>query len=179
MENRYLLQMFALSESLIYYLNAIEANGAVLAKLRANAERLAFPKQDVEFLHGSCGQPQCARQAQIYSTILSGLMDARGTIVNNNVNVLLKNLTFINIIFLPLTLIASIGGMSEFSMMTRELTGGFRTRCWSGMACSAGRPGLRWYGYSTNDRPDRRGQKIDPQREQSSAHIGTEHCVGY
>jgi magnesium transporter len=45
-------------------------------------------------------------------------MDARGTIVNNNVNVLLKNLTLINVIFLPLTLIASIGGMSEFSMMT-------------------------------------------------------------
>ena len=86
MENRYLLQMFALSESLIYYLNAIEANGAVLAKLRANAERLALPKQDVEFLHDlMLDNLQCARQAQIYSTILSGLMDARGTIVNNNV----------------------------------------------------------------------------------------------
>ena len=122
MENRYLLQMFALSESLIYYLNAIEANGAVLAKLRANAERLALPKQDVEFLHDLIlDNQQCARQAQIYSTILSGLMDARGTIVNNNVSVLLKNLTLINIIFLPLTLIASIGGMSEFTMMTRDI----------------------------------------------------------
>jgi magnesium transporter len=119
MENVYLLQMFALSESLIYYLNAIEANAAVLAKLRANAERLALPKQDVEFLHDvMLDNQQCARQAQIYSTVLSGLMDARGTIVNNNVNVLLKNLTLINVIFLPLTLIASIGGMSEFSMMT-------------------------------------------------------------
>lgn len=122
MENLYLLQMFALSESLIYYLNAIEANGAVLAKLRANAERLALPKQDVEFLHDLIqDNQQCARQAQIYSTILSGLMDARGTIVNNNVSVLLKNLTLINIIFLPLTLIASIGGMSEFTMMTRDV----------------------------------------------------------
>jgi len=122
MENRYLLQMFALSESLIYYLNAIEANGAVLAKLRANAERLVLPKQDVDFLHDlMLDNLQCARQAQIYSTILSGLMDARGTIVNNNVSVLLKNLTLINIIFLPLTLIASIGGMSEFTMMTRDV----------------------------------------------------------
>lgn len=116
MENRYLLQMFALGESLIYYVNSIEANGAVLAKLR---ERLALPKQDVEFLHDiMLDNQQCARQAQIYSTVLSGLMDARGTVVNNNVNVLLKNLTLINVIFLPLTLIASIGGMSEFSMMT-------------------------------------------------------------
>ncbi len=48
-------------------------------------------------------------------------MDARGTIVNNNMNVLLKNLTLINIIFLPLNLIASIGGMSEFSVMTQGI----------------------------------------------------------
>jgi magnesium transporter len=48
-------------------------------------------------------------------------MDARGTIVNNNMNVLLKNLTLINIVFLPLNLIASIGGMSEWSMMTQVL----------------------------------------------------------
>ena len=55
------------------------------------------------------------------TTVLSGLMDARGTIVNNNVNVLLKNLTLINIIFLPLNLIASIGGMSEFSAFTKSV----------------------------------------------------------
>jgi magnesium transporter len=122
MENRYLLQMFALSESLIYYLNAIEANGTVLTKLRTNADRLALPKQDAEFLHDVLvDNQQCARQAQIYSSVLSGLMDARGTIVNNNVNLLLKKLTLINVIFLPLTLIASIGGMSEFSMMTHAI----------------------------------------------------------
>jgi magnesium transporter len=120
MENRYLLQMFALSESLVYYLDAIEANGAVLSKLRGAAERLALPKEQIELLDDvSLENNQCARQANIYSTVLSGLMDARGTIVNNNMNTLLKNLTLINIVFLPLNLLASIGGMSEFSMMTR------------------------------------------------------------
>jgi len=122
MENKYFLEMFALRESLVYYLNAIEANGAVLAKLRANAERLALPPQQVEFLHDLIlDNQQCARQAQIHSSVLAGLMDARGTIINNNVNVLLKNLTLINVVFLPLTLIASIGGMSEFTMMTKEI----------------------------------------------------------
>lgn len=122
MENKYFLQMFALSESLVYYLNAIEANGAVLAKLRANAQRLALPPQQVEFLHDLIlDNQQCARQAQIHSSVLAGLMDARGTIINNNVNVLLKNLTLINVVFLPLTLIASIGGMSEFTMMTKDI----------------------------------------------------------
>jgi len=122
MENRYLLQMFTLSESLIYYLNAIEANGAVLIKLRGAVEKLGLSKQRIESLDDiMLDNQQCARQAQIYSTVLSGLMDARGTVINNNMNVLLKNLTLINIIFLPLNLIASILGMSEFSMMMRGI----------------------------------------------------------
>jgi len=33
--------------------------------------------------------------------------------------VIILNLTIINVVFLPLNLIASIGGMSEFSMMTK------------------------------------------------------------
>jgi magnesium transporter len=122
MENRYLLQMFALSESLTYYLDAIEANGGVLTRLRAQADRLALRPDQLELLDDIVLENnQCARQAQIYSSVLAGLMDARGTIVSNNMNVLLKNLTLINIIFLPLNLIASIGGMSEYSMMTRAL----------------------------------------------------------
>ena len=36
----------------------------------------------------------------------------------NGMNNLLRKLTLINVVFLPLNLIASIGGMSEFSMMT-------------------------------------------------------------
>ena len=119
MENRYLLQMFTLSENMVYYLDAIEANGSVLTRLRSLCERLALQKEQIDLLDDIIVENnQCARQAQIYSLVLSGLMDARGSIVNNNMNVLLKNLMLINIIFLPLTLIASIGGMSEFTMMT-------------------------------------------------------------
>jgi magnesium transporter len=122
MENQYLLQMFALGESLTYYLTAIEANGAVLSKLSGRADKLGFSQQQMEFLDDTLLEnKQCARQAQIYSTVLSGLMDARGTIINNNMSLLLKNLTLINVVFLPLNLIASIGGMSEFSMMTQGI----------------------------------------------------------
>ena len=41
MENRYLLQMFALGESLVYYHNALEANLAVLGKLRFGLSKLS------------------------------------------------------------------------------------------------------------------------------------------
>jgi magnesium transporter len=122
MENRYLLQMFELGESLTYYLNAIEANGTVLVKMRANAMKLGLTPTQLESLDDLIlDNQQCAREAQIYSSVLSGLMDARGTMINNNMNVLLKNLTLISVIFLPLNLIASIGGMSEFTMMTARV----------------------------------------------------------
>jgi magnesium transporter len=120
MENRYLLQMFALSESLIYYVHAIEANGVVLHRLQGVAERLALTQAQREFLDDiALDNKQCVRQAEIYSSVMSELMDARGSIINNNMSVLLKNLTLINVIFLPLNLLAGIGGMSEYSMMTR------------------------------------------------------------
>jgi len=122
MENRHLLQMFALGESLVYYLDAIEANGAVLIKLRTLAGVLGLSTRQQQLLDDVILEnQQAARQANVYSSVLSGLMDARGTIVNNNMGVLLKNLTLINVVFLPLNLIASIGGMSEYSMMTRAL----------------------------------------------------------
>lgn len=122
MENRYLLQMFALGESLVYYYNALEANHTVLAKLHSAPDKLRLTDDQVGFLDDIIIEnQQASKQAAIYSTVLSGLMDARGSIINNNVNVLLKNLTIINVVFLPLNLIAGIGGMSEFSALTHGL----------------------------------------------------------
>lgn len=117
--NEHLLRMFALSEGLIYYITAIESNGGALARLRASAERLGFALEDTRLLDDLIIEnTQCARQATIYSEVLSGLMDVRGSIINNNMNILLKNLMVINVVFLPLGVLAGIGGMSEFTMMT-------------------------------------------------------------
>jgi magnesium transporter len=122
MENKHLIQMFNLSESLIYYANAISGNGAVLTRLRAHAEKANFGSEALDLLDDVIIEnTQCFKQAEIYSTVFSGLMDARTSLVNNNMNVLLKNLTIINVVFLPLNLIAGIGGMSEFSMMTSHI----------------------------------------------------------
>ena len=121
MENKHLIQMFSLSESLVYYLNALNANNVVLVKLRNHFEKTNFPPETIELIDDIIIENnQCYKQAEIYSTIFSGLMDARGTLVNNNMNVLLKNLTIINVVFLPLNLIAGIFGMSEFSMITQK-----------------------------------------------------------
>lgn len=122
MENEHLIQMFALSESLIYYLNAISSNGLALHKLRNYAGKLNLSDDTIEFLEDIIIENnQCYRQAEIYSNILSGLMDARGSLVNNNMNMLIKKLTIITVVFMPLNLLASIGGMSEFTMMTEGI----------------------------------------------------------
>lgn len=119
LENEYLIQMFTLGESLTCYLNAVTTNTVVLTKIRNNSEKMGFTAALSELLDDIIIENnQCAKQAEIYLNILSGLMDARGTLVNNNMNVILKNLTIINTVFLPLNLIASVGGMSEYSIMT-------------------------------------------------------------
>jgi magnesium transporter len=46
------------------------------------------------------------------------MLNNRMTLTANRTNITLRRLTFIATIFMPLTLVASIGGMSEWSMMT-------------------------------------------------------------
>jgi magnesium transporter len=121
-ENKHLIQMFNLSESLVYYSNAINANNVVLVKLRNHIEKSGSSPEAVEVLDDiTIDNNQCYEQAKTYSTVFAGMMDARGNLINNNVNVLLRKLTIINVVFLPLNLIAGIGGMSEFTMMTEGI----------------------------------------------------------
>lgn len=63
--------------------------------------------------------------AETYREIVTSLMELYTSLLNNQMtrtanetNYAVRRLTFISTIFLPLTLLASIGGMSEWSMMT-------------------------------------------------------------
>jgi magnesium transporter len=49
------------------------------------------------------------------------LMDATVGFININQNQVMKQLTVLSVIFMPLNIIAGIGGMSEFSMMTKDI----------------------------------------------------------
>lgn len=122
LDNKYLIQMFNLSESLVYYLNALNSNLGVLIKIKEYRDKIGFSKQSFEKLKDLIiDNRQCYKQARILSMVLAEVMDARASIVNNNMNILIKNLTIINVVMLPLNLIASIGGMSEYTMMTESL----------------------------------------------------------
>lgn len=51
---------------------------------------------------------------ELYTSLLNNLM----TRMSNDTNISVKRLTLITTVFMPLTLLAGIGGMSEWSMMT-------------------------------------------------------------
>jgi magnesium transporter len=55
---------------------------------------------------------QAIEMSQIYSDIQAGLMDAFASVISNNLNVVMKNLTSITIILMIPTLVASIYGMN-------------------------------------------------------------------
>jgi magnesium transporter len=48
-------------------------------------------------------------------------MDATVGFININQNKVIKRLTVLSVVFMPLNVIAGIGGMSEFSMMTQGI----------------------------------------------------------
>lgn len=105
MENRHLLNLFTLEKSLVYYLNAISSNGRVIERLKVNAPRFGFSAENLELLDDiAIENSQCYEQAQIYSQVLSGLMDARVSVVSNNLNVLIKRLNIIMIALMLPTL---------------------------------------------------------------------------
>ena len=120
-ENSSLLQLFALEKSLVYYVNAIHSNGGVIERLKNNAQNpvtVGFHPQDVEFIDDLLIENrQCYELAMIYSNILSGLMDARASVISNNLNVMMKNLNALVIAVAIPSFFAGVGGMSEFTAM--------------------------------------------------------------
>jgi magnesium transporter len=113
MENRTLINLFTLEKSLVYYLNSINSNGVLLDKLKLNAAKIGFSPEAVELLDDTAIEnTQCYRQAEIYSNILAGLMDARASIVSNNLNVLMKTLNIITIGIMVPTLVVSAFSMN-------------------------------------------------------------------
>ena len=114
--NEHLLHMFKLNQSMTYYMSALSANSTLIDRLRGYSAKIGFTAEHNELLEDlSLDNAQCYKQAEIYSVILGGLMDARTGVINNNLNLQMKRLTILTIIFMPLNVIASIFGMSEYS----------------------------------------------------------------
>lgn len=112
-ENRYLLNQFTLGKSLVYYQNAINSNGVLIEKLKLNSAKLNFATEEIELLDDIIIENnQCYKQAEIYSNILASLMDAKASIISNNLNVLMKTLNIITIAIMVPTFVVSAFSMN-------------------------------------------------------------------
>jgi magnesium transporter len=121
MENRYLINLFSLEKSLVFYLSAINSNGVVIEKLKHNAAKVGFTTEQLELLDDiQVENNQCLKQAEIYSNILASVMDARVSIVSNNLNILMKTLNIITIGIMVPTLVVSAFSMNVKGIPTAE-----------------------------------------------------------
>ncbi len=113
MENKYLLNLFALEKSLVYYLNAVHSNAGLINRLKSSVPKIPFTQENMEFLDDiSIENTQCLNQIDIFSQVLASLMDARASIISNNLNIRIKALTILTITIMLPTLIVSIFSMN-------------------------------------------------------------------
>ena len=121
MENKYLLNLFTLEKSLVYYLNAINSNAVLIERLKNNAAKMGLSPENLEFLDDlTIENNQCREQANIYSQVLSSLMDARASIVANNLNIRIKTLTILTIAIMLPTLVVSVFSMNVEMPLTHN-----------------------------------------------------------
>lgn len=113
MENKYLLNLFALEKSLVYYLNATNSNGVLIERLKNNAGKIDFTPENIEILDDlAIENNQCREQANIYSQVLASMMDARASIIANNLNIRIKMLTMLTIAIMVPTFVVSYFSMN-------------------------------------------------------------------
>jgi len=113
MENKYLLNLFTLEKSLVYYLNATHSNAALINRLKSSTPKIPFTQENLEFLDDiSIENTQCLDQIGIFSQVLASLMDARASIISNNLNIRIKALTILTIVIMLPTLVVSIFSMN-------------------------------------------------------------------
>jgi len=109
MENRHLLHLFTLEKSLVYYLNAINSNAKVIHRIKNNAAKLGLTEEERDLVDDVVIENnQCYEQANTYSQVLSSLMDARASIVNNNLNIIMRTLTLVMIGIMIPTMVLGI-----------------------------------------------------------------------
>jgi magnesium transporter len=113
LENRYLLNMFALEKSLVFIVNSITSNGALLERMKTLSEKLGFNSEQVGVLEDLIIEnQQCYRRADIHTQVLSNLMGTRASIVSHNLNQLIKKFTIWTVAIMLANLVISVFSMN-------------------------------------------------------------------
>lgn len=112
MKNKELIQLLKLEKSLVYFSTSLKANEVVLEKLLRHENVKKYP-DDTELLEDVIIEnKQAIEMANIYSSILTGIMGAFASVISNNVSIVMKFLASVTIVMAIPTMVASFFGMN-------------------------------------------------------------------
>jgi magnesium transporter len=112
LRNREIFELLKYEKALIYYMTALQANGAMMERLRRLRIFSAF-EDDEDLLEDVMIENQQAIQmTNITTRVLGQMMEAYSSVINNNMNNVMKTLTFVTICLAIPTLFASLYGMN-------------------------------------------------------------------
>ncbi|MCX8044537.1 MAG: hypothetical protein N3B18_10490 [Desulfobacterota bacterium] len=111
-KNKQLIKLLNIEKSLVFFTTSLKTNALMLERL----QRLHILTMDEEtenlFEDIVIESKQAIEMANIYSDILSGMMDAFASVISNNLNIVMKILTSITIIMTIPVLVTSFYGMN-------------------------------------------------------------------
>lgn len=112
LKNEELIKLLNLEKSLVFFTTALKSNELTMERL-LKIKTLGLNEDDEDMLEDVIVEnKQAIEMANIYSNILSGMMDAFASVISNNLNAVMKILTLITIILMIPTLIVSFYGMN-------------------------------------------------------------------
>ena len=113
--NESLIGLSRLQDSLTYFVTSIRGNENLLAKLKF---KLQVDELDADLIEDVNIEMSQAREiTSIYTDILESTMDTYSSIINNNMNTVMRTLTSVSIIMMFPTLISSLFGMNLINGM--------------------------------------------------------------
>ncbi|GAA5503549.1 zinc transport protein ZntB [Deinococcus xinjiangensis] len=124
-QNRELLDLLKLEKSLVYFMTGLKANEAMMERVKRD-RIFEMYEEDADLLEDVLIENlQAIEMATIASNILTSMAGAFGSVISNNVNQVMKTLTVVSAIFLPLTFMAGIWGMNFQHMPELALKYGY------------------------------------------------------
>ena len=108
MKNHELIQMLELEKSLIYFSTSLKSNDVTMNKILLEDVLIELK--------------QAQEMASIYSGILSGVVEAFGSVISNNLNIVMWRLTIVTIILAIPTMVYSFYGMNTLDLPFAEHT---------------------------------------------------------
>ena len=117
-KNRELHKLLKMEKCLVYFTTSLRSNDMLITKLK-NSKFISGNDYNISELFDEAlvENRQAIEMANIYSDIQSGMMDAFASVISNNLNIVMKQLTIVTIMLMIPTLIASFFGMNVPNFM--------------------------------------------------------------